>query len=122
VSDVKGNGAAVVERDDTSTPCTSERRLVQKTGEFNIISLNVKRRHLKFLTDLFTTLVEMRWRYHVVLFLAPFVVCWLAFAGVYLAIVRAHGDLDNLHNDSWVCCLSDLGTAAIKPGQHRLFG
>ena len=86
----------------------ADRRLVQKAGECNVISLNVTSRRLKFLTDLFTTIVEMRWRYHVALFLASFVACWLAFAAVYLAIVHAHGDVHNLDDPNWVPCIHNV--------------
>lgn len=107
VSDVEVSHSAVINHDVMSS-VTAQRRLVQKTGEFNVTSLNVNRRHVKYLTDLFTTLVEMRWRYHVVLFLVPFIVCWLAFTAVYLVIVRLNGDLDNLHNDDWVPCIHNV--------------
>ena len=84
------------------------RRLVQKTGECNVISRNVPRRRLKFITDLFTTIIEMRWRWHIPLFLLPFVASWLAFAGIYLAMVYNHGDIENRNNTERVPCIHNV--------------
>jgi len=103
---LQGEGAGDV--DGVPDRTTAGRRLVQKTGESMVVSRKVTRRHLKFISDLFTTIVEMRWRYHIIVFLASFVVCWLLFAGVYLAIVHAHGDLQHLDDVDWTPCIHNV--------------
>jgi len=69
------------------------RRLVQKSGDCNVAAKNVMKRKRKFLVDLFTTMVDMRWRWHIVAFVAVFVVTWTAFACVWWVIALVHGDL-----------------------------
>ena len=41
------------------------RRIVHKDGSCNIASQNVTARRRRYLVDIFTTLVDMRWRYAV---------------------------------------------------------
>ena len=50
------------------------RRIVHKDGTYNIASENVTERRRRFLADIFTTLVDMRWRYCVALFGTAFLV------------------------------------------------
>lgn len=69
------------------------RRLVQKSGDCNVAAKNVTKRKRKFLADLFTTMVDLRWRWHIVAFVAVFVVTWTLFATVWLVIAAAHGDI-----------------------------
>lgn len=102
--DVKGAADPIVEAGGTM----SGPRLIQKTGETNVVSRNVTRRRLRFLSDLFTTIIEMRWRYNILLFLVSFAACWVTFAAVYLAIVHVHGDVDHSHNASWVPCIHNV--------------
>ena len=64
----------------------SMRRLVLKSGDCNVTPRNITMRHRKYIFDLFTTLVDMRWRWHLVAFVAVFIVTWSAFAGLWLAI------------------------------------
>lgn len=65
------------------------RRLVLKSGDCNVTPRNITMRHRKYIFDLFTTLVDMRWRWHLLAFVAVFIVTWSAFAGLWLAISTA---------------------------------
>jgi hypothetical protein len=78
------------------------RRLIQKSGECSVMNVGVTKRKRKYLADMFTTLVEMRWRYHVILFATQFLVTWCAFGTVYYATAVVHGDVNQVNNDSWV--------------------
>ena len=46
----------------------------------------------RYLVDIFTTVVDMRWRYNVLKFAAAFVFSWSFFALVWFLIALLHGD------------------------------
>ena len=56
-------------------------RLVMKDGTPNIALKNIKTRNKKFILDIFTTVLDMKWRWVLFLFSAAFIFSWLAFAG-----------------------------------------
>jgi len=64
----------------------SKRRLVLKSGDCNVTPRNVTKRNRKFIVDMFTTLVDMRWRWHIVTFVVVFLGTWTAFGGLWLAV------------------------------------
>jgi hypothetical protein len=84
------------------------RRLVYKDGNCNISSRNVMERKRKYLVDIFTTLVDMRWRYNVLLFTAAFVVSWFAFSVVWFLIAYIHGDTEHADDDDWKPCAAHV--------------
>jgi len=92
------------------------RRIVHKDGTYNIARQNVTERRRRYLVDIFTTLVDMRWRYNVVLFGAAFIVSWTAFAVVWFGIAQSHGDCHHRDDDDWKPCVSnvyDFSTALL---------
>lgn len=68
----------------------------------------------KFLQDMFTTLVEMRWRWTLSCFVLTFFLSWTIFALIWWLIAYAHGDLDEDHlppeqeNSHWIPCVSKV--------------
>ncbi|ESO03710.1 hypothetical protein HELRODRAFT_79786, partial [Helobdella robusta] len=68
------------------------RRLVFKDGSCNVTSANVTQRKKKYLVDIFTTCVDMRWRYLLALFAGTFLVSWFCFALCWYVIAIVHGD------------------------------
>jgi len=84
-------------------------RVVHKDGTYNVASQNVTERRRRYLADIFTTLVDMRWRYNVAMFAAAFVVSWTTFAVVWFGIASAHGDLrHDDDDDDWRPCVSNV--------------
>jgi len=84
------------------------RRLVQKGGECNVTGVCISNRKRKYLADIFTTLIEMQWRYHVVFFALQFIVSWCAFGAVYYAIAAVHDDTNHVGNETWVPCINNV--------------
>ena len=69
-----------------------QRRLVLKEGNCNISLGNVRRRRRRFLHDIFTTLLELRWRYHLLMFSCVFLITWILFAAIwYIILVFTQG-------------------------------
>ncbi|XP_014205715.1 uncharacterized protein LOC106637442 isoform X2 [Copidosoma floridanum] len=88
------------------------RRAVLKSGECNVLQSRISRRSLRFLQDIFTTLVDTQWRWTLLCFALSFVLSWLVFAGMWYLIAFTHGDFDPRHiNDvKWRPCVNDLHT------------
>lgn len=55
---------------------------------------NLSKKPRLYLRDVFTTAVDMQWRWTLLLFAAAFFLSWLAFGGVYYGICWCHGDFD----------------------------
>lgn len=76
------------------------KRIVAKGGQCNVVLKKVSKKRRKFILDIFTTAVDMPWRWTLMLFATSFFVSWFIFGGIYWAIAWLHGDLepDNLPN------------------------
>lgn len=90
-----------------------KKRLVNKDGRCNVEHKNVPRRKQAFLKDVFTTAVDMSWRYTLMAFGSSFMLTWFVFSVIWYIIVYAHGDLEALHlpssemqaNGTWIPCV-----------------
>ncbi|KAK9960596.1 hypothetical protein ABG768_008442 [Culter alburnus] len=69
------------------------RRFVGKDGRCNVTFVNMSERGQRYLTDLFTTCVDIRWRWMLVVFTLSFLLSWLLFGFTFWLIAVAHGDL-----------------------------
>lgn len=67
-------------------------RFIKKTGHCNVSHANVQGKPQRFISDIFTTCVDLRWRWNLLLFSTAFVASWLVFGLVYWIISLAHGD------------------------------
>ena len=57
-----------------------QNRLVFKDGTCNVSTKNILQRKQRYLFDIFTTFVDMKWRYNIFLFGVAFIGSWFAFA------------------------------------------
>ena len=58
-------------------------RLVKKCGELNIHMDNVPKHKRRLLSDFFNTILDIRWRWHIAIFLLSFLISWFLFATVW---------------------------------------
>lgn len=86
----------------------SQKRLVFKSGDCNISHLNIRKRRRRFLADIFTTLVDIRWRWNLLLFTLAFILSWLVFAMVWWIICFSHGDFQHFGDDDWNPCVEKV--------------
>ncbi|XP_058454085.1 ATP-sensitive inward rectifier potassium channel 12-like [Malaya genurostris] len=90
------------------------RRAVFKNGYCNVAPIKGSRKHLRFLQDMFTTLVDARWRYTLMVFALGFVISWQFFALLYWFVSYSHGDLDEQHlpqnqdTNGWKPCIAGV--------------
>ncbi|XP_048401644.1 ATP-sensitive inward rectifier potassium channel 11-like [Stegostoma tigrinum] len=67
-------------------------RFVAKNGACNVAHTNIREQG-RFLQDVFTTLVDLKWRHTLLIFTMSFLCSWLLFAMIWWLIAFAHGDL-----------------------------
>ncbi|XP_061564147.1 inward rectifier potassium channel 16 [Cololabis saira] len=82
--------------------CKKKPRYVRKEGTCNIVFRHVPEEWLLFVTDIFTTLVEIRWRVMFLIFALSYILSWLFFGLLFWVIALAHGDVREPNNDPCV--------------------
>lgn len=81
-------------------------RFVAKNGACNVAHTNIREQG-RFLQDVFTTLVDLKWLHTIIIFTMSFLCSWLLFGMVWWLIAFAHGDLDQ-RGDDFVPCVTDI--------------
>uniref|UniRef100_A0A0N5AYF8 Inward rectifier potassium channel irk-1 n=1 Tax=Syphacia muris TaxID=451379 RepID=A0A0N5AYF8_9BILA len=92
-------------------------RLVQKCGVCNISLVNVPKQRRRYCRDIFTTVIEMKWRWSLLCFALSFVISWTFFYTIYYLIAMAHGDFEHANDAEWIPCV----TNGIRAGDMFLF-
>ncbi|XP_057682079.1 inward rectifier potassium channel 16-like [Corythoichthys intestinalis] len=75
-----------------TTQTSPKRRYVRKEGSCDVVFRHVPEEWLLFVTDIFTTLVEIRWRVMFLIFALSYILSWLFFGLLFWVIALAHGD------------------------------
>ncbi|XP_023331211.1 ATP-sensitive inward rectifier potassium channel 12 [Eurytemora carolleeae] len=94
------------------------RRIISKTGDINVQLYRVSRKRRQFIKDVFTTCVDMKWRWTLLVFTLSFFVSWLIFAVIWYLIALIHGDLEpdnlpqNQGDSGWVPCVYEISNFA----------
>jgi len=83
------------------------RRIISKSGDCNTQLYRVSDKNRRLMQDVFTTLVDMQWRYVFLAFIASFILSWLGFGVIWWFIAYVHGDylLENINNSTFVPCI-----------------
>ncbi|XP_016989192.1 G protein-activated inward rectifier potassium channel 3 isoform X2 [Drosophila rhopaloa] len=87
------------------------RRAVFKNGDCNVVQKHLQRRRVRFLQDMYTTMVDWQWRWTLLAFALSFILSWLFFALIWWLIVYTHGDLEDIHmqeDSGWAPCVSAI--------------
>ncbi|XP_029448515.1 inward rectifier potassium channel 4 [Rhinatrema bivittatum] len=71
-------------------------RFVKKNGQCNVYFANLSNKSQRYMADIFTTCVDTRWRYMLLIFSAAFLVSWLFFGFLFWSIAFFHGDLNTI--------------------------
>ena len=86
------------------------RRLVYKNGEVNITQTNIRKRRRQYMADIFTTLVDIKWRYNLMLFAIAFIASWVIFALFWWLVCFSHGDLEHANDEQFVPCVQEINS------------
>ncbi|XP_053575587.1 G protein-activated inward rectifier potassium channel 3 [Bombina bombina] len=82
-------------------------RYVEKDGRCNVQHGNVRETY-RYLTDIFTTLVDLKWRVSLLVFILAYAITWLFFGVIWWFIAYCRGDLDHLEDQTWTPCVNNL--------------
>lgn len=84
-------------------------RLIGRDGKVQIrldkLSLGKKKRYWH---NLLTTLLDLKWRYVMIIFAVGFIFTWFVFAVVYYSIASNHGDLGQDYPNDFVPCMNGV--------------
>lgn len=81
-------------------------RFVAKNGTCNVAHTNIREQG-RFLQDVFTTLVDLKWLHTLIIFTMSFLCSWLLFGMIWWLVAFAHGDLYQT-GDDFVPCVTDI--------------
>ncbi|KAL1267238.1 hypothetical protein QQF64_002913 [Cirrhinus molitorella] len=82
-------------------------RYVRKDGKCNVHHGNVRETY-RYLTDIFTTLVDLKWRFNLFIFVLVYTVTWLFFGFMWWLIAYVRGDLEHIGDNQWTPCVNNL--------------
>uniref|UniRef100_UPI00398ECC4A G protein-activated inward rectifier potassium channel 4-like n=1 Tax=Pristiophorus japonicus TaxID=55135 RepID=UPI00398ECC4A len=88
-------------------PKKLKQRYVDKDGKCNVHHGNVQETY-RYFSDLFTTLVDLKWRFNLLIFTLVFTVTWLFFGFIWWLIAYIRGDLEHLEDSTWTPCVDNL--------------
>ncbi|CAB1351401.1 unnamed protein product [Coregonus sp. 'balchen'] len=88
-------GVAVAAGEEATTVCAlrRRRRVLSKDGHSNVRIEHVRGRGALYLRDIWTTFLDMQWRYKLFLFSATFAGTWFLFGVLWYLVALVHGDL-----------------------------
>uniref|UniRef100_A0A452HUE4 G protein-activated inward rectifier potassium channel 2 n=1 Tax=Gopherus agassizii TaxID=38772 RepID=A0A452HUE4_9SAUR len=92
-----------------SKVCTKRKiqRYVRKDGKCNVHHGNVRETY-RYLSDIFTTLVDLKWRFNLLIFVMVYTVTWLFFGMIWWLIAYIRGDMEHIGDNTWTPCVSNL--------------
>ncbi|KAM6905301.1 inward rectifier potassium channel 16-like [Xenentodon cancila] len=73
-----------------------------KDGRFPVVFQKAPGDWSTYLMDIFTTLIETRWRVMLLIFSLSYILSWLCFGLVYWLIAYVNGDIDSIDNEPCV--------------------
>ncbi|KAK1169419.1 G protein-activated inward rectifier potassium channel 2-like [Acipenser oxyrinchus oxyrinchus] len=82
-------------------------RYVRKDGKCNVHNGNVRETY-RYFTDIFTTLVDLKWRFNLFIFVLVYTVTWLFFGMIWWLIAYIRGDLEHIGDNQWTPCVNNL--------------
>ncbi|XP_032430910.1 G protein-activated inward rectifier potassium channel 1-like [Xiphophorus hellerii] len=93
-----------------SAPAKRKRqRFVEKNGRCNVQHGNLGGETSRYLSDLFTTLVDLKWRWNLLIFILTYTVAWLVMASMWWVIAYIRGDLSTTgHDPSYTPCVANV--------------
>ncbi|XP_013786774.1 G protein-activated inward rectifier potassium channel 3-like [Limulus polyphemus] len=89
-------------------PGRHRKRMILKNGTVNVCNRNVAKRRQRYLQDLFITLVDIQWRWNLLVFAMGFILTWLGFGAIWWLINFSHGDFEHLGDEEWEPCVHNI--------------
>ena len=87
------SGSAILTPELLSNLKEDRKRIISKGGQCNVHLENIPRKRVQFFKDIFTTCIDMQWRWTFLAFGSSFFISWLIFTFLYLIVAHYRGDL-----------------------------
>ncbi|KAH1183450.1 inward rectifier potassium channel 16 [Mauremys mutica] len=97
---------------NSSQECTTvrakkmQKRFLHKDGSCNVYFKHIFGEWESYVADIFTTLVDIKWRHMFVIFSLSYILSWLFFGLVFWLIAIQHGDL--VHDEEITPCVAKV--------------
>uniref|UniRef100_G3TNA6 G protein-activated inward rectifier potassium channel 1 n=1 Tax=Loxodonta africana TaxID=9785 RepID=G3TNA6_LOXAF len=88
-------------------PKKKRQRFVDKNGRCNVQHGNLGSETSRY-SDLFTTLVDLKWRWNLFIFILTYTVAWLFMASMWWVIAYSRGDLNKAHVGNYTPCVANV--------------
>lgn len=82
-------------------------RYVTKDGKCQV-NLGPIEDKSRFLSDIFTTLVDLQYRWFLLLFTMCYILTWVAFGGIYFFGAWLRDDIAHVHDQQWQACYENV--------------
>ncbi|XP_053545797.1 G protein-activated inward rectifier potassium channel 3 [Bombina bombina] len=82
-------------------------RYVTKDGKCQVNLGRIEEKG-RFLSDIFTTIVDLKYRWFLFVFMMCYIVTWLIFATIYYLDAFWREDLTKMENDDWEACFQNV--------------
>uniref|UniRef100_A0A672H555 Potassium inwardly rectifying channel subfamily J member 15 n=1 Tax=Salarias fasciatus TaxID=181472 RepID=A0A672H555_SALFA len=89
------------------------RRIVNKDGHNNVRIDNVEGMVKLYLHDIWTTAVDMKWRYKLTLFASTFIMTWFIFGVIFYFIGMGNGDFEPGLSSNHTPCVLNVETLTV---------
>ncbi|XP_022092546.1 G protein-activated inward rectifier potassium channel 3-like [Acanthaster planci] len=88
------------------------KRLVDKQGACNVVHNTKVSYAVNFINDIFTTIIDLRWRFLLLFFSLAYVVGWVGFSGLWYCLAWRHGDLGyrSRGDENFMPCVAHVDT------------
>ncbi|XP_077176126.1 G protein-activated inward rectifier potassium channel 1 isoform X2 [Paroedura picta] len=96
------------QQQQASAPKKKRQRFVDKNGRCNVQHGNLGSETSRYLSDLFTTLVDLKWRWNLFIFILTYTVAWLFMASMWWVIAYMRGDLNRSHDEDYTPCVANV--------------
>lgn len=107
-STVVGVGGTITTVTSSNRKTAPLPRLVAKNGTVNLFMDNVDRS--QYVRDLFTTMIDIKWRYNLLAAAFGFVFSWLFFACIWYVVLYVHDDLSHQNDATWSPCIVNVNS------------
>ncbi|XP_025041709.2 G protein-activated inward rectifier potassium channel 1 isoform X1 [Pelodiscus sinensis] len=102
------SGSGFHQQQAAAAPRRKRQRFVDKNGRCNVQHGNLGSETSRYLSDLFTTLVDLKWRWNLFIFILTYTVAWLFMASMWWLIAYLRGDLNKAHDDNYTPCVANV--------------
>ncbi|KAI8783026.1 ATP-sensitive inward rectifier potassium channel 12 [Biomphalaria glabrata] len=108
VEDEPGSRTDRVWRELNSRRMKPRRTLLRKEGQSNIAYRGIQKKKVKFLKDLYVTLLDLKWRWAMLILFLGFFLSYFFFSILYFLMSYTHGDITHAGDPNFTPCIYRL--------------